>query len=53
MIERASLESKVSIAGIKGKVESGPDNKKTVHLKDAFNIFQKLRGSPKYWQTAR
>ena len=52
-IERQNLERQISIAGRKGTVQSRNGPNKTVHLNDIYNVFKQIRGSPKYWQTAR
>ena len=52
-VERAALESQLRIAGRKGKVQSTNGPKKKVHLDDIYNVFQNIRGSPKYWQKAK
>ena len=53
MVERNALESQISLSGTKGVLENPSDSLKKVSLNDPFNVFQKLRGSPKYWQTVR
>ena len=53
--ERHALESQISIAGQKGMIQNPQEksNMKKVQLNDVFNVFQRIRGSPKYWETAR
>ena len=51
--ERQSLEKQINIAGRKGKVQNYASSSKKIHLDDKFNIFQKIAGTPKYWQQAR
>ena len=52
-VERTALESQISIAGQKGMIQNPLEKTKKVQLNDVFNVFQKIRGSPKYWETAR
>ena len=48
-VERAKLESQISIAGRKGICNNNSSVRK-VALSDSFNFLQKIRGTPKYWQ---
>ena len=48
-IERQQLESQVNISYRKGKFI---DNK-ILQIDDAFNVFQKISGTPKYWLQKR
>ena len=50
--EHEKLENQIQIAGQKGQV-SGKGNKVELKLNDVCNVFQKIKGTPKYWQTAR
>ena len=50
--ERDQLESYIQIAGTTGKV-SGKDGNVELKLHDSCNVFQKIKGTPKYWQAAR
>ena len=49
-IERASLEAQINISGQKGTIIKNLDGTKTMKLNDAFSVFQKVPGTPKYWQ---
>ena len=51
-VERLGLEKQISISGMKG-VPTGGAGEKKVTLKDPFDVFKKLKGSPRYWQTAK
>ena len=50
--ETEKLENQIQIAGQRGKV-SGKGNNVELTLNDVCNVFQKIKGTPKYWQTAR
>ena len=49
-IERAALEAQINISVQKGVMNNNSDGTKTMHLKDAFSVFRKIPGTPKYWQ---
>lgn len=53
IVERHSLESQINISGVKGKGVSVGDGEVNVHLTDMFDVFKKVKGTPKYWQTAK
>ena len=48
-VERNALESKINISYQKGRVTGG----KVENPEDAFSVFEKLPGTPKYWQQKR
>ena len=48
-VERAKIESQISIAGRKGVTQNNNGIKK-VFLSDVFNFMKTIRGSPKYWK---
>ena len=50
--EHEKLENYIQIAGQRGKV-SGRGNNVELKLNDVCNVFQQIKGTPKYWQTAR
>ena len=52
-VERHSLERQIDISGMKGKPDSIGGGEVKVHLTDMFDVFKKVKGTPKYWQTAR
>ena len=52
-IERAAIEGQIGIAGVKGVMSNGPGGTKSMQLTDAFSVFQKIPGTPKYWQQKR
>ena len=51
-LERHLLESNISVAGQKGKVDKGPDGTK-IMCNNALDIFGKIPGTPQYWKTYR
>ena len=51
VIERHILESQINVAGQRGRHKS--DNSNVLQLSDATSVFEKLKGSPKYWQQTR
>ena len=52
-VERSQLESNIDITTLKGVVTNAADGTKMMKLTDAFSVFQKIRGTPKYWQSKR
>ena len=52
-VEREMLEKQLDIVFQRGKLSKGVDGIKVLQVKDPFIAFQKVRGSPKYWQTVR
>ena len=49
-VERDMIEKQINVSGYQGSLGS---NSEITQLKDSFSIFQKIAGSPKYWQVAR
>ena len=52
-LERLALEKQISISGLKGVGSNENHQGMQVHLKDPYDVFKKIKGSPRYWQTAR
>ena len=52
-VERSQLESNIDITTQKGVMTTASDGTKSMKLTDAFSVFQKIRGTPKYWQSKR
>ena len=52
-LERGALESHIDISVQKGIITDGPGGEKSMKMTDYFNVFQKVPGTPKYWQTKR
>lgn len=51
-VERLGLEKQISISGMKGVATDGMGEKK-VTLRDPYDVFKKIKGTPRYWQTAK
>ena len=51
-VERWALESQINISGQKGKCKKVGDDVE-VNVSDITSILKTIRGSPKYWQTAK
>ena len=52
-VERHSIERQIDISGVKGQTDQVSNGEVKVHLNDMFGVFKKIKGLPKYWQTAR
>ena len=52
-MERDALEGQVNICTQKGIMFDGPNGIKSMKLFDAFSIFKKIPGTPKFWQQKR
>ncbi|MGB2303306.1 MAG: hypothetical protein ACPH6D_01850, partial [Candidatus Puniceispirillales bacterium] len=52
-IERRSLEGQIDISGLKGTVSGQENGSRKINLKDPFDVFKKIKGTPKYFQAAR
>ena len=52
-VERLALERQISISGLRGNRDTYENGEINVRLTDAFDVFKKIKGSPKYWQVAR
>ena len=52
-VERHGIERQIDISGVKGKTDNLGNGEKKVWLNDLFDVFKKIKGTPKYWQTAR
>ena len=46
-LERKSLETQISIAAQRGKYDP---SKGFSQITDPFSVFQKVKGTPKYWK---
>ena len=49
-VERQMLQKQINVSGLKGAL--GGDSK-VRQLTDPYSVFQKIKGSPKFWQTKR
>ena len=52
-LERGALEAQIDISVQKGIMTDGPGGEKSMKMIDFFNVFQKVPGTPKYWQSKR
>ena len=52
-IERLQLEKQINISGLKGVSSVQTNGQTKLNVKDPFDVFKKLSGSPKFWQNAR
>ena len=53
-VERLAIERQIDISGRKGcKPTINENGEQTVHLNDMFDVFKKVKGTPKFWQVAR
>ena len=52
-VERYALERYINISGQKGKPKVNENGETSFELNDQFDVFKKLKGSPKFWQNAR
>ena len=53
LIEAERLRSNANLTGVKGKRTAGPDGSFTYTLEDPCSVFEKVKGTPKYWQRAK
>ena len=53
LVEQDQLERQINISGIKGLSGPSVNGEKAVKLQDPYSVFKKLKGTPKYWQTAK
>ena len=52
-MERGAMEGQIDISVQKGIMSDVPGGAKSMRLTDAFSVFQKIPGTPKYWQQKR
>ena len=53
MVEADRLRANANLTGMKGKKNMGPGGHVTYQLEDPCSVFEKIKGTPKYWQRAR
>ena len=53
MVEAERLRSNANLTGIKGRRVTGPDGKISIQLDDPCAVFEKIKGTHKYWQRVR
>ena len=52
-VERYGLERQINLAGVRGQTVSLAGGMAKVQLHDMYDVFKKIKGTPKYWQVAR
>ena len=52
-IETENIEGQIDISFQKGKIEKKGDSVKVLSDHDAYSVFKKIKGTPKFWQNAR
>ena len=52
-IERYGLERQINLAGVRGQTDTLAGGMTKVQLHDMYDVFKKIKGTPKYWQVAR
>ena len=52
-IEQEQLEKQINISGMKGSSKTGAAGETVVKLQDPFSVFKSIKGTPKYWETAK
>ena len=52
-IEQEQLEKQINISGMRGSSITSASGETVVKLKDLFSVFKSIKGTPKYWQTAK
>jgi len=53
VIERQQLERSKNISFQRGKITTDGQKRTLSAMQDAFSVFEKIKGTPKYWQQAR
>ena len=53
VVEAERLRSNANLTGMKGKRNVGPGGHVTYQLEDPCTVFEKIPGTPKYWQRAK
>ena len=53
VVEADRLRSNANLTGMKGKKKVGPGGRVTYQLDDPCSVFEKIKGTPKYWQRVR
>jgi hypothetical protein len=51
--ERYQIENQINISYKRGKVSNNDGQNQLSALEDGFSVLQKIKGTPKYWQTKR
>ena len=53
MVEAERLRKNANLTGMKGKRTVGPGGKVSYQLEDPCTVFEKIKGTPKYWQRVK
>ena len=53
MVEADRLRSNANLTGMRGRKIAGPGGHITYRLEDPCSVFEKIKGTPKYWQTVK
>ena len=53
LVEAERLRNNANLTGMKGRRTFGPDGQVTYQLEDPCAVFEKVKGTPKYWQRAK
>ena len=52
-VERLAVEKQIDISGQRGRNITNEFGERTIQMDDMYDVFKKVKGTPKYWQTAR
>ena len=52
-IEKKQLQSQVNISFMRGKMNKGESGRNVYKLDDGFNVFENVKGTPKYWRQVK
>jgi hypothetical protein len=53
MVEADRLRSNANLTGMRGTRQSGPGGEVSFQIHDPCSVFEKIPGTPKYWQRVR
>ena len=53
MVEAERLRANANLTGMKGKRSAGPGGLVSYQLEDPCSVFEKIPGTPKYWQRVK
>ena len=52
-VEAERLRANANLTGMRGKRKVGPDGHVSYQVEDPCTVFEKIPGTPKYWQRVR
>ena len=52
-IEEEQLEKQINVSGMRGGSDTNASGETVVKLHDLYSVFKTIKGTPKYWQTAK